>query len=123
MAAGLAPPISLHEVLQSRETRDVLQWFTREKQWINELHQQVCRIPAPTFLEQQRAEWFAAQFRAYGCSAQIDRAGNVKAALTPSAEGPFTAVTANLDTVLATISPFRPKASFWDRASPTMARD
>jgi tripeptide aminopeptidase len=101
MAANLAPAISLHEVLQSRETRDTLQWFTREKQWINEIHQQLCRIPAPTFLEQQRAEWFAAQFRSFGCTAQIDRAGNVIATLQPAAGGPFVAVTAHLDTVLA----------------------
>ena len=101
MAANLVPAISLHEVLQSLEARDALQWFTREKQWINEVHQQLCRIPAPTFLEQQRAEWYAAQFRSFGCSAQLDRAGNVIAALKPPGEGPFIAVTAHLDTVLA----------------------
>ncbi|MCU1262416.1 MAG: peptidase dimerization domain protein [Bryobacterales bacterium] len=101
MAANLVPAISLHEVLQSLEARDALQWFTREKQWINEIHQQLCRIPAPTFLEQQRAEWFAAQFRSLGCAAQLDRSGNVIAALKPPGEGPFIAVTAHLDTVLA----------------------
>src|SRR5450432_1784210 len=101
MAANPAPAISLHEVLQSREARDTLQWFTREKQWINEIHQQLCRIPAPTFLEQQRAAWFAAQFRSYGCTAQLDRAGNVLATLDSPGEGPFIAVTAHLDTVLA----------------------
>src|SRR5438445_8556984 len=46
--------------------RSALQWFTREKQWINEIHLELCRIPAPTFLEQQRAEWMAAQFRGFG---------------------------------------------------------
>lgn len=101
MAANLVPSVSLDEVLQSRDIREVLQWFTREKQSINELHQQLCRIPAPTFLEQQRAEWFAGQFRGMGCSAQIDRAGNVLATFSAPGEGPFTAVTAHLDTVLS----------------------
>src|SRR5258708_25300134 len=42
--------------------RDTLQWFTREKQWVNDMHLQLCRIPSPTFLEQQRADWMTAQF-------------------------------------------------------------
>ena len=29
--------------------RECLQFFTREKQWINEVHVQLCRVPAPTF--------------------------------------------------------------------------
>lgn len=78
-----------------------MQWFTREKQWINDMHQQLCRVPAPTFLEQQRAEWMAAQFRSFGCHTQIDRAGNVLAALKPFGDGPYVALTAHLDTVIA----------------------
>jgi tripeptide aminopeptidase len=57
--------------------RECLQWFTREKQWINDIHLQLCRVPAPTFLEQERAEWFVAQFKSLGWDASIDRAGNV----------------------------------------------
>lgn len=101
MAVNPAQAVSLHEVLQSREARDAMQWFTREKQWINEIHQQLCRIPAPTFLEQQRALWFSAQLHSFGCSTQIDRAGNVLATLDSPGAGPFVAVTAHLDTVLA----------------------
>jgi tripeptide aminopeptidase len=93
--------VSLNEVTQARDVREILQWFTREKQWINEIHQQVCRIPAPTFLESQRAEWFAAQLRTIGLSTKIDRAGNVLATQSTEARGPFVAVTAHLDTVLA----------------------
>jgi acetylornithine deacetylase/succinyl-diaminopimelate desuccinylase-like protein len=95
-----APP-SLHDLAESREVREILQWFTREKQWINDIHQQVCRIPAPTFLESQRAEWFAAQMRSFGLQTRIDRAGNVLALQDAAHEGPFVAVTAHLDTVLA----------------------
>jgi acetylornithine deacetylase/succinyl-diaminopimelate desuccinylase-like protein len=99
---GIQPqPPTLHDVAQAREVREILQWFTREKQWINDIHQQICRIPAPTFLESQRAEWFAGQMRACGLHARIDRAGNVLAMRDPDTSGPFVAVTAHLDTVLA----------------------
>ena len=81
--------------------REALQWFTREKQWVNEIHLQLCRVAAPTFLEQQRAEWLAAQFRTIGWHVAIDRAGNVLASLEAEPEGPLVALTAHLDTVLA----------------------
>jgi len=102
MAANLVPAaVSVADVAQLRGVRECLQWFTREKQWINEIHLECCRIPAPTFLEQQRAEWMAAQFRAYGWKSQIDRAGNVVAFLSEKSHGPYVAITAHLDTVLA----------------------
>lgn len=95
-----ASTISVGELADERPVRECLQWFTREKQWINEIHLSLCRIPAPTFLEQQRAEWMAAQFRALGCEASLDRAGNVVATLGPLSDGPYVALTAHLDTVL-----------------------
>jgi len=102
MAANLAPVSSLAgEVADLRGVRECLQWFTREKQWINDIHLQLCRVPAPTFLEQERAEWMVAQLRALGWEAAIDRAGNVIAMFDPHAEGPYVALTAHLDTVLA----------------------
>ena len=81
--------------------REALQWFTREKQWVNDIHLQLCRIPAQTFLEQQRAEWVGGQFRAIGWHTGIDRAGNVLASLHAEPRGPLIAMTAHLDTVLA----------------------
>lgn len=102
MAANLAPSSSLvGEAADLRGVRECLQWFTREKQWINEIHLQLCRVPAPTFLEQERAEWMVAQFRNLGWEANVDRAGNVIAAPDPHDEGPYVALTAHLDTVLA----------------------
>ncbi len=92
---------SVAELANARGVRECLQWFTREKQWINEQHLTLCRIPAPTFLEEKRAEWMAAQFRSLGCEARLDRGGNVIATLAPVREGPFIAITAHLDTVLA----------------------
>src|SRR2546422_388855 len=89
------------DLAQSTGVREALQWFTREKQWINEQHLELCRIPSPTFLEHRRAEWIFAQFRAYGCETQIDRAGNVLAFLEPGGKRPLVALTAHLDTVIA----------------------
>ncbi|HZL55688.1 MAG TPA: M20/M25/M40 family metallo-hydrolase, partial [Bryobacteraceae bacterium] len=106
MAANLVPAAATAGELSERTgIREALQWFTREKQWVNDIHLQVCRVPAPTFLEQQRAEWMTAQFRALGWHAGIDRAGNVLASIEAGPAGPpagpTVAVTAHLDTVLA----------------------
>jgi tripeptide aminopeptidase len=102
MAANVAPGVFLiGDVAQTTGVREALQWFTREKQWINEQHLELCRIPSPTFLEHRRAEWMAAQFKSYGCEAQIDRAGNVLAFLDSSGKRPLIALTAHLDTVIA----------------------
>src|ERR1039458_9605785 len=98
MAANGVTGIGIGELAVEREVRECLQWFTREKQWINETHLQLCRVPAPTFLEQERAAWFLDQFRSLGWDASIDRAGNVLAA---SGNAPYVALTAHLDTVLA----------------------
>jgi len=89
------------EVAESPGVREALRWFTREKQWVNEIHLQLCRVPAPTFLEQARAEWFSAQMRAIGWHSRIDQAGNVLASLHADPEGRLIALTAHLDTVLA----------------------
>jgi len=103
----LPPSIESLEWLAARPgVREALRFFARERRWIDEQHLQICRIPAPTFFEQKRAEWVAAQFTAMGWDAQLDRAGNVTAQLDPAdRHGPLVAVTAHLDTVLAPKSP------------------
>lgn len=93
------------ELAQSAGVKECLQFFAREKRWIDEQHLALSHIPAPTFLEQKRAEWMAAQFRAFGYDAKIDRAGNVTAAPPNRKDGPFIALTAHLDTVLAPRNP------------------
>src|SRR6202046_1710022 len=82
VASNLLPaPAAAGELAERTGIREALQWFTREKQWVNEIHLQLCRVPAPTFLEQQRAEWMAGQFRIIGWHVGIDRAGNVLASI------------------------------------------
>jgi tripeptide aminopeptidase len=98
MGANTAAGINVNELADSAGIRDCLQFFTREKQWINETQLQFCRIPAPTFMEGERAAWFLEQLRGYGWEASIDRAGNV---IATAGSEPFVALTAHLDTVLA----------------------
>jgi hypothetical protein len=93
MASNAAVGFHIGELADDRGVRECLQWFTREKQWINETHLQLCRVPAPTFLEQERAAWFQDQLRSLGWPATIDRAGNVLAA---QGDGPYVALTAHL---------------------------
>lgn len=80
-------------------------WFARERAWINEQQLQLCRIPAPTFFEQQRAEWFREQFELLGWTAKLDRAGNVLASFGSEERSRLFVVSAHLDTVFA---PSRP---------------
>ncbi|HMC60832.1 MAG TPA: hypothetical protein VKJ01_16700, partial [Candidatus Solibacter sp.] len=48
MAANTASMgMNISELAEQRGVRECLQWFTREKQWINEAHLQLCRVPAP----------------------------------------------------------------------------
>lgn len=78
----------------------ILASFAAERRWILDRQVELCRIPAPTFQEQARADWMTRQFRALGCDARLDRAGNVVAWVDPKHEGPVVAITAHLDTVL-----------------------
>jgi len=82
-----------------------LDWFRRERSWINEQHLKLCRIPAATFFEEKRGEWMAEQFRALGWEAKIDRGGNTVAHPKGAGDGPWVALTAHLDTVFAPRTP------------------
>jgi len=97
--------IEVAELAAAPDARQALPLFARERKWIDDMHLQLCRIPAPTFLEAGRAEWMAGQFRTLGWDARIDRAGNVTATLAPDRGQPLVAVTAHLDTVLAPSGP------------------
>jgi acetylornithine deacetylase/succinyl-diaminopimelate desuccinylase-like protein len=86
---------------ESEGIRDSLAFFSRERAWINERHLALCRVPSPTFFEQKRAEWMAAELDKLGWHVAMDRSGNVIAHPERGEAGPFVAVTAHLDTVLA----------------------
>jgi acetylornithine deacetylase/succinyl-diaminopimelate desuccinylase-like protein len=85
-------------------------WFTRERAWINDQQLQLCRIPAPTFFEQRRAEWFRSQLESLHWNARMDRAGNVLATFGTAESGPSFVISAHLDTVLV---PHRPEEIYY----------
>nr|AUN37720.1 peptidase T [uncultured bacterium] len=102
---------SVADLARSPELRVALDWFRRERAWINEQHLKLCRVPAPTFFEQKRAEWMMERFRELGWEARMDRSGNVAASLPGRRDAATVAVTAHLDTVLAPRSPDEIKLS------------
>src|SRR5580658_8548858 len=98
-------PASVADLARSGAIRPALEWFRKERGWINEQHLKLCRIPAPTFFEEKRAEWMAERFKSLGWESRIDRAGNVIASLPGRRDDPAVAITAHLDTVLAPRAP------------------
>lgn len=96
--AGILSPAQL---ASARGVKEALLAVSRDKSWITEKQLALCRIPAPTFFEEKRAEWFLREFRQLGCEARLDEAGNVICFLSPNAAPPYVAVTAHLDTVLS----------------------
>jgi len=89
------------ELAQQTQISEALRQFGRERAWVNEKHLELCRVAAPTFFEEKRAQWMVNQFVPLGFEARVDRAGNVIAHLAEESRGPWIAVTAHLDTVLA----------------------
>jgi len=96
---------SVAELASNPKVRACLDWFRKERAWINDQHLKLCRIPAPTFFEQPRAEWMAERFRVLGWEAKLDRAGNVVANLPGRRTAGSVMVTAHLDTVFAPRTP------------------
>jgi tripeptide aminopeptidase len=68
----------------------------------------LCRIPAPTFEEAERAAYVAERMRAIGLiDVQIDRIYNVTGILSAGSTGPTTLVAAHLDTVFPRATPLQ----------------
>ena len=44
---------SVSDLARLASVKACLEWFRKERGWINEQHLKLCRIPAPTFLENQ----------------------------------------------------------------------
>lgn len=97
---------SFEDLTTRQAVQDSFRFFVRERKWIDEQHLSLCRIPAPTFQEQERAQYVAEKLRSFGLESRIDRAGNVLATLPDAGrQSPLVAVTAHLDTVLSPRTP------------------
>jgi acetylornithine deacetylase/succinyl-diaminopimelate desuccinylase-like protein len=110
---ALPPGIGSIDALVAEEAvRSAYRFLEQNQRWIDEQHLTICQIPAPTFCERQRAEWFLDQFTSLGLSARMDRAGNVLATCNDMPRtAPLVALTAHLDTVLAPSEPSQVEAS------------
>ena len=73
--------------------------------WLNRQHLELCRVPAPTFREGERAEHLRRVFAGLGHKPKIDAAGNVVVPVVHSPRLPYVAVTAHMDTILAPARP------------------
>ncbi|MCI0446735.1 M20/M25/M40 family metallo-hydrolase, partial [bacterium] len=58
----------------------------------------ICEVPAPTFEEEKRAEYFASLFKTMGLKPNIDDAGNVEVNVRKNGK-PRIVLSAHLDTV------------------------
>jgi len=96
---------ALAELAESATVRECCSWISRNKRWIDQRHVELCRIPAPTFQEEERGAWMAERLRELGYVAAPDRAGNVIARNRESSLAAPIAVSAHLDTVLAPRTP------------------
>lgn len=100
----VAPADAAADLARTPTLRAALDWFRKERAWINDQHLKLIRVPAPTFLEEKRGQYMLERFRELGWEAWVDKAGNVAAARPGhrlNSGDAYVAVTAHLDTVLA----------------------
>jgi acetylornithine deacetylase/succinyl-diaminopimelate desuccinylase-like protein len=115
--ASLDPPSSngwlprVRKLADEPGIRRAVRLFHEERKWIDDRHLEICRVPALTFREQERAEFLQELFADIGVVSNVDEAGNLIAPLIYDDALPFIAVTAHLDT---TISPRRPADVYVD---------
>lgn len=92
--------------LQTAAVEENLAWFAETFEQILEETLHLCRIPAPTFEEAERATYVAERMRAIGLAdVAIDPIQNVTGLLHGNSHGPTTLVTAHLDTVFPRHTP------------------
>lgn len=104
-AAGDGPdsgwPGRVESAAGLRNVQRACRRMSKDRRWLNRQHLALCRVPAPTFREAERALHLQRVFAELGHKASIDPAGNVVVALVASKQLPYLAVTAHLDTTLA----------------------
>jgi len=77
---------------------------TRIRERAAELAEAICRIPAPTFAEEERGRFVAAEFAQRGLAVEIDELGNVIARRPGTSTAPMLLLAAHLDTVFADVT-------------------
>ena len=75
-------------------------WLHLHQSQLRKWQLELLAIPAPTFHESERANWFLDRFRALGlANVHLDEAGNALGELPSTHPGPYLLVSAHLDTV------------------------
>ncbi len=93
-----------------RTTHRAFHWLHLHQPQLRAWQLEFLAIPAPTFHESARAQWFLQKFQALGLqNPHIDAAGNALAELRgPSPESPVILLSAHLDTVFPPETPIAP---------------
>jgi tripeptide aminopeptidase len=92
--------------LSAAVVQDRLEWFDSTVDTVIEETLHLCRIPAPTFEEAERATYVAERMRAIGLAdVQIDAIHNVTGVFSNGNPRPTTLVVAHLDTVFPRTTP------------------
>ncbi|MCZ6489157.1 MAG: hypothetical protein O7A06_01340, partial [Acidobacteria bacterium] len=107
MSTPLTPPgatrrqriSSLQEIEELPGLQKVVRSVHEQREWLDRVHIELTEIPAPTFLETERASYMAERFRELGLErVRVDSAGNLLGE-RPGRSSGLIAVTAHLDTV------------------------
>ena len=94
--------------LQAAAVEENLAWLDETAEQVIEETLHLCRIPAPTFEEAERAAYVAERMRAIGLDdVCIDAIHNVTGVLHSQNHGPTTLVAAHLDTVFPRHTPLQ----------------
>jgi acetylornithine deacetylase/succinyl-diaminopimelate desuccinylase-like protein len=94
--------------IPSSAVQDSLTRLTDSLDQVLDETEHLCRIPAPTFEEAERAVYVAQRMRAIGLTdVQIDRIHNVTGLLSAGRTAPTTLVAAHLDTVFPRATPLQ----------------
>lgn len=87
-------------------SQESLAWLGTAVEWVVDETLHLCRIPAPTFDEAERAAYVAERMRAIGLAdVQIDPIHNVTGILSHGGTRPTTLVAAHIDTVFPRRTP------------------
>jgi tripeptide aminopeptidase len=82
---------------------------TKRTEAVVELAQRICEVPAPTGLEQERAQLVASLWRERGYTPEIDAIGNVYVRRGKREQGPVLMLLAHTDTVFPQTTPISVK--------------
>src|SRR5437867_3786295 len=92
----------------SPAVQESLTWLTDSLDQLLDETVHLCRIPAPTFEEAERAVYVAERMRAIGLTdVHIDDIHNVSGILSAGRTGPTTLVAAHIDTVFPRATPLQ----------------